>query len=77
MIREVHVYGFATRIDADGRSAQHRGLGRALVEQACEIASAAGYERVNVISAVGVREYYRKLGFCDCGLYQQKRLTDS
>ena len=74
MIREVHVYGFATRIDADGSSAQHRGLGRSLIEHACDIACAAGYERINVISSVGTREYYRKLGFADRGLYQQKPL---
>ena len=74
MIREVHVYGFATRIDADGGSAQHRGLGRALIERASDIACEVGYNRLNVISAVGTREYYRKLGFADCGLYQQKDL---
>ena len=74
MIREVHVYGFATRIDEEGFAAQHQGLGRALVERACEIAKGAGYRRVNVISAVGTRAYYRKLGFRDNGLYQQRDL---
>ncbi len=75
MIREVHVYGFATAVDAKGSSAQHHGLGRQLVERACEIAREAGYDRINVISAVGTREYYRKLGFIDNGLYQQKDLS--
>ena len=74
MIREVHVYGFATSVDAKGVSAQHHGLGRRLVERACEIAHSAGYDCLNVISAVGTREYYRKLGFADNGLYQQKAL---
>ena len=74
MIREVHVYGFATAVDAQGTSAQHHGLGRQLVERACAIAWAEGYAHVNVISAVGTREYYRKLGFADRGLYQQKPL---
>ena len=74
MIREVHVYGFATRIDAEGTSAQHRGLGRALIERACDTARAAGYTHMNVISAVGTRDYYRKLGFHDNGLYQQRDL---
>ena len=74
MIREVHVYGFATRIDEQGTSAQHHGLGRKLVERACDIAHDAGYHAVNVISAIGTREYYRKLGFEDSGLYQQKPL---
>ena len=74
MIREVHVYGMATRVGAEGRAAQHLGLGRALVERACELARDAGYDRINVISAVGTREYYRQLGFTDHGLYQQRRL---
>jgi len=45
-----------------------------LVERACEIARDAGYARINVISAIGTREYYRHLGFYDHGLYLQKEL---
>lgn len=74
MIREVHVYGMATRVGEDGAAAQHHGLGRRLIEHACELARAAGYQRINVISAVGTREYYRQLGFVDHGLYQQREL---
>ena len=74
MIREVHVYGFATKIDAEGRSAQHHGLGRMLIERACQIARESDYRAINVISAVGTHAYYRKLGFADNGLYQQKNL---
>lgn len=74
MIREVHVYGFATHLDKEGTSAQHRGLGRSLIERACDISKDAGYTRVNVISAVGTRAYYRKCGFADHGLYQQREL---
>ena len=75
MIREVHVYGMATRVGAEGSAAQHHGLGRRLVERACAIAAEAGFGAVNVISAVGTREYYRRLGFVDHGLYQQRRLA--
>lgn len=75
MIREVHVYGVATQLGEDGTSAQHLGLGKRLVERACNIARDAGYQRINVISAVGTREYYRHLGFEDHGLYQQRRLS--
>lgn len=74
MIREVHVYGMATCVGEEGRAAQHQGLGRKLVERACELAREAGYTRINVISAVGTRAYYRQLGFEDHGLYQQRRL---
>lgn len=76
MIREVHVYGMATRVGEDGAAAQHHGLGRRLIERACELAREAGYERINVISAVGTREYYRMLGFHDYGLYQQRSLDE-
>ena len=75
MIREVHVYGMATQLGVGGTSAQHLGLGRRLIERASEIAREAGYSRLNVISAVGTREYYRHLGFIDRGLYQQKELS--
>lgn len=74
MIREVHVYGVAERVGQEGVAAQHRGLGRALVARACELSREAGFESINVISAVGTREYYRSLGFAEHGLYQQKDL---
>ncbi len=74
MIREVHVYGQAAHIGEDDSAAQHQGLGRALVAWAQEIAREAGYERINVISSVGTREYYRGLGFEKRGLYQSKNL---
>lgn len=74
MIREVHVYGQVAGLHRVSGGAQHRGLGRALVERACAIARERGYRAVNVISAVGTRGYYRRLGFEDNGLYQQRRL---
>lgn len=74
MIREVHVYGAAAKLHATSKGAQHIGLGRKLVETACEMAKEAGYESANVISAVGTREYYRNLGFNDAGLYQSRPL---
>ena len=98
MIRELHVYGPAARINVERQTEQleasspaspqpampssavehqgpqHQGLGRRLVQAACQIAREAGYTRLNVISSVGTREYYRRLGFTDNGLYQQKVL---
>ena len=74
MIREVHVYGRVAHLHTTGAGAQHLGLGKRLIEEACRIAREQGYERVNVISAVGTRAYYRGLGFSDCGLYLQKAL---
>ena len=74
MIREVHVYGQVAGLHRTSGGAQHRGLGRSLVERACEIARERGYHAINVISAVGTRGYYRNLGFENNGLYQQRRL---
>ena len=70
MIREVHVYGPALNPGEDSQGeAQHTGLGTRLIERAKEIARDAGFARLTVISAVGTREYYRRLGFTPDGLY--------
>ena len=74
MIREVHVYGRVAGLHQGGQNAQHRGLGRMLIERACDIARENGYTAINVISAIGTRGYYRKQGLTDNGLYQQRSL---
>ena len=74
MVREVHVYGRVAGLHQGGENAQHRGLGRMLIERACDIARNNGYTAINVISAIGTRGYYRKQGFADNGLYQQRNL---
>ena len=74
MIREVHVYGQVANLHKADGGVQHLGLGSKLIERACEIARAHGYDRVNVISSVGTREYYRRLGFRDGELYQTRML---
>jgi elongator complex protein 3 len=75
MIREVHVYGRLVGIGERraGRS-QHLGLGSRLVECAATLARRAGFADLAVISAVGTRAYYRRLGFTDGELYQHRRL---
>jgi elongator complex protein 3 len=71
MIREVHIYGPALAIGArSGANAQHRGLGTELVAEAGRQAAEAGFDSLAVISAIGTRAYYRKLGFADGTLYQ-------
>ena len=75
MIREVHVYGRVASLGTSERgAAQHAGLGKALVEEACAQARQQGYADVAVISAIGTRGYYRSLGFEDAGLYQVRAL---
>jgi elongator complex protein 3 len=71
MIREVHVYGPAVPIGEESQGeAQHVGLGTQLVQKAKEIARAAGYQHIAVISAIGTREYYAlHHGFQINGLY--------
>ncbi|MEE2787210.1 MAG: tRNA uridine(34) 5-carboxymethylaminomethyl modification radical SAM/GNAT enzyme Elp3 [Myxococcota bacterium] len=75
MIREVHVYGLSRRLgQGSGGHAQHRGLGTRLVEWAAQLAHNAQYETLAVISAIGTRGYYRKLGFEDGELYMHRAL---
>ncbi len=64
MIRELHVYGKALEIDENKKKAsQHKGFGKWLMEKAEEIAKKEGFEEIHVISGIGVREYYRKIGY--------------
>lgn len=74
MIRELHVYGQALSLGHEGASAQHKGLGQRLLAKASDIASQKGYTRLNVISSIGTRAYYRHQGFVDDELYQYKLL---
>ncbi|HSD11967.1 MAG TPA: tRNA uridine(34) 5-carboxymethylaminomethyl modification radical SAM/GNAT enzyme Elp3, partial [Patescibacteria group bacterium] len=62
-VRELHTYGVLVPIAGrDPEASQHKGLGRALMTEAERIARAAGYRTLAVISGIGVRAYYRKLG---------------
>jgi elongator complex protein 3 len=75
MIREVHVYGVLTGLGESGNGrSQHAGLGTRLIERAAEIAGHAGFSSLAVISSIGTREYYRRLGFGDGELYQHLEL---
>ena len=73
--REVHTYGQVAQIDInDGVKTQHRGLGKRLMIKAEEIARKKGYKKMAVISAIGTREYYKKLGYSLEGTYMIKEL---
>jgi len=73
IIRELHVYGTALGLAEKG-DVQHKGLGKQLVKKAEEIAKKNRKNKILVISGVGVKEYYRKLGYKDEGVYVSKRL---
>ncbi len=64
LIRELHVYGQAVAIGAsDSNRSQHHGIGKALMHRAEEIAKSNGRDKMVVISGVGVRDYYKKIGY--------------
>ncbi|HII80949.1 MAG TPA: tRNA uridine(34) 5-carboxymethylaminomethyl modification radical SAM/GNAT enzyme Elp3 [Methanosarcina sp.] len=78
LIRELHVYGSMVPVgkEAKQKEWQHRGYGKELIERAEEIASESGYRKLAIISGIGAREYYRKLGYSLDGLYMSKVLMD-
>ncbi|MBI5228871.1 tRNA uridine(34) 5-carboxymethylaminomethyl modification radical SAM/GNAT enzyme Elp3 [Candidatus Micrarchaeota archaeon] len=75
-IRELHVYGEQVGIGKkEITAAQHKSFGKKLVEEAERISRGEfGAEKLLVISGVGVKPYYRKLGFRDDGVYLSKKL---
>lgn len=64
-IRELHVYGELVHQDHknSGLQTQHLGIGRFLMSTAEQMAYDLGYRRSAVIAGVGVRRFYRKLGY--------------
>jgi elongator complex protein 3 len=74
-VRELHTYGQLVAVGQQNKSAsQHKGLGTKLVKEAERIAKKEGYEKIAVISGVGVKGYYRKFGYKKMGTYVGKRL---
>jgi elongator complex protein 3 len=71
-VRELHVYGQALAIGEKKKGIQHSGLGKQLMKKAEEICLSEGVSKLFVISGVGVREYYRKLGYKLEGEYMVK-----
>jgi elongator complex protein 3 len=77
IVRELHVYGQAVSVGSKeiDTSYQHRGYGAKLLREAERIArDELGVEKIAVISAVGTRQYYRKLGYKQDGAYISKVL---
>lgn len=66
IIRELHVYGPQLPVGEEPRDidTQHLGVGAKLLKKAEEIAySKYDKRKVLILSGIGVREYYRKLGY--------------
>ena len=75
IIRELHVYGQVVPIgERDAKSWQHKGIGIRLMQEAERMArDDMSMKKLLVISAVGTREYYKKLGYELEGPYMVKR----
>lgn len=77
LIRELHVYGELVSVGSKKSETQHQGLGKRLLVQAEDLARLAGYTEMAIISGVGVRGYYRKLGYSLRRTYLIKTLTNA
>lgn len=76
IVRELHVYGSVVPVSSkDPTKFQHQGFGTLLMEEAERIAKEEhGSTKLLVISGVGTRNYYRKLGYELDGPYVSKIL---
>lgn len=74
LIRELHVYGVLvaarqgeTETNCPTERPQHGGIGRTLMATAERLAASRGWTQIAVIAGVGVRNYYRRLGYIQRG----------
>jgi len=65
IVREIHVYGKSLKLGEKGeKEIQHSGMGKNLMKEAEKISKEEfDAKKILVISAVGTREYYQKLGY--------------
>ena len=76
VVRELHVYGKSIKIgEKEKTEIQHLGLGKSLMREAEKISKEEfNAKKILVISAVGTREYYQKIGYSLYGPYMKKTL---
>jgi elongator complex protein 3 len=77
IIRELHVYGQVVNVGQKNNyySFQHSGIGLHLMEEAEKISKEEFHvDKLSVISAIGTRAYYKKLGYKQNGPYVTKKL---
>ena len=79
IVRELHVYGkmiptYGEGLDDETSQTQHSGFGKKLMAEAEKITRANKLNKVAVISGIGVRNYYKKLGYTLEGTYMTKNL---
>ncbi len=75
LIREVHSYGHEKSVGEGAGIGQHRGLGKKLITEAERIAREEWKKKkITIISGIGTREYYQKLGYKIKSTYMTKSL---
>ena len=84
LARELHTYGqlipaspsMVSRgfIPRQAKAVQHHGFGKKLMKIAEDLTKKHGLKKIAVISGIGVRPYYRKLGYRLQGTYMVKYL---
>jgi len=75
-IREIHVYGKALPVGNKKKDAiQHKGLGKKLLKKAESIVKKNNIRELEIISGIGVREYFYKQGYKLRAPYVFKRLN--
>lgn len=77
IVRELHVYGKSLKIgEKEENEIQHSGFGKKLMSEAEKISKEEfDAKKLLVISAVGTREYYQKIGYSLYGPYMAKELS--
>ena len=77
-IRELHIYGkIVKHTHKNSNKVQHQGLGKKLIQKAEEISTQHNIHKIAIISGVGVREYYHKLGYKLIHNYMIKELNNN
>ena len=76
LIRELHVYGNLIPVGFQkNNDSQHKGVGKILIHIAEEIAMREGFDKIAVISGIGVTGYYEKLGYDMVETFMVKELS--
>lgn len=74
ILRELHVYGETTSVGAKGKI-QHKGFGKLLLKTAELICQENNYNKLLIISGIGVRNYYKNLNYKSEGVYMMKKIN--
>ncbi len=76
VVRQLHVFGPMVPVGQKPSELQwqHRGIGTALMRKAEEICLEQECKKMVVLSGLGVKDYYRRLGFEREGPYMSKKL---